>query len=145
MCTSLKKKIMLVFGTRPEAIKMCPLVNELKARSSIETLVVVTGQHRQMLAQVLEVFHVIPDYDLSIMKEKQSLFDITINVLDNLKGILEETNPDVVLVHGDTNTTFANEYMDGETTYKYYNDMMWPKRFAKCISLNEAINLFRNF
>ena len=75
------KKVMLVFGTRPEAIKMCPLVNELKARDSIETLVCVTGQHRQMLDQVLEAFHVVPDYDLSIMKEKQSLFDITESIL----------------------------------------------------------------
>lgn len=101
------KKIMLVFGTRPEAIKMCPLVNELKTRQSIQTIVCVTGQHRQMLDQVLEAFHVIPDYDLSIMKEKQTLFDITTNILNRIKAVLEEVQPDVVLVHGDTSTTFV--------------------------------------
>lgn len=101
------KKIMLVFGTRPEAIKMCPLVNELKLRKNVKTLVCVTGQHRQMLDQVLSAFDVVPDYDLSIMKEKQTLFDITAGILNNIKGILEKEAPDVVLVHGDTSTTFA--------------------------------------
>ena len=98
---------MLVFGTRPEAIKMCPLVNELKKRKTIETIVCVTGQHRQMLDQVLEAFHVVPDYDLSIMREKQTLFDVTINILEHIKQVLEEVRPDVVLVHGDTSTTFV--------------------------------------
>lgn len=101
------KKIMLVFGTRPEAIKMCPLVNELKKRETIQTIVCVTGQHRQMLDQVLGVFHVIPDYDLSIMKDKQTLFDITVNILERIKTVLEKVKPDIVLVHGDTSTTFA--------------------------------------
>ena len=101
------KTVMLVFGTRPEAIKMCPLVNELKTRQEIKTVVCVTGQHRQMLDQVLEVFNVVPDYDLSIMKEKQTLFDITTNILNRIKTVLEETKPDVVLVHGDTSTTFV--------------------------------------
>ena len=101
------KKIMLVFGTRPEAIKMCPLVNELKKRITFETKVCVTGQHRQMLDQVLKVFDVVPDYDLSIMKEKQSLFDITTNILNGIKAVLEKEMPDVVLVHGDTSTTFV--------------------------------------
>lgn len=100
-------KIMLVFGTRPEAIKMCPLVNELKTRPGIETVVCVTGQHRQMLDQVLEAFCVTPDYDLSIMKDKQTLFDITTNILNRIKAVLETVRPDVVLVHGDTSTTFA--------------------------------------
>lgn len=100
------KKIMLVFGTRPEAIKMCPLINEFKKRKGIETVVCVTGQHRQMLDQVLETFHVVPDYDLSIMKEKQTLFDITVNILNKIKEVLEEVKPDVCLVHGDTSTTF---------------------------------------
>ena len=100
------KKIMLVFGTRPEAIKMCPLVNELKTRKSIQTLVCVTGQHRQMLDQVLDVFHVIPDYDLAIMKQNQTLFDITTAILNNIKAVLENERPDVVLVHGDTSTSF---------------------------------------
>lgn len=101
------KKIMLVFGTRPEAIKMCPLVNELKKRKNIETIVCVTGQHRQMLDQVLEAFSVVPDYDLSIMKDKQTLFDVTVNILERIKTVLEEAKPDVVLVHGDTSTTFV--------------------------------------
>lgn len=101
------KKVMLVFGTRPEAIKMCPLVNELKKRENIETTVCVTGQHRQMLDQVLNTFNVVPDYDLSIMKQGQTLFDITIGILDNIKEVLIKEKPDVCLVHGDTSTTFA--------------------------------------
>ena len=101
------RRIMLVFGTRPEAIKMCPLVNELKKRESIKTIVCVTGQHRQMLDQVLETFHVVPDYDLSVMKDKQTLFDITTSILNKIKEVLEEVKPDVVLVHGDTSTTFV--------------------------------------
>lgn len=101
------KKVMLVFGTRPEAIKMCPLVNELKTREKIITKVCVTGQHRQMLDQVLEAFDVEPDYDLSIMKDKQTLFDITTNILNKIKEVLDIEKPDVVLVHGDTSTTFV--------------------------------------
>ncbi|MFH5881248.1 non-hydrolyzing UDP-N-acetylglucosamine 2-epimerase [Liberiplasma polymorphum] len=100
------KKIMVVFGTRPEAIKMCSLVNELKTRDSIETIVCVTGQHREMLDQVLHAFSVVPDYDLSIMKKGQTLFDITTSILDKMKDVLEKVKPDVVLVHGDTSTTF---------------------------------------
>lgn len=98
---------MLVFGTRPEAIKICPLVNELKKRESIKTIVCVTGQHRQMLDSVLETFGVIPDYDLSIMKDKQTLFDVTVNILERIKSVLDEVKPDIVLVHGDTSTTFV--------------------------------------
>lgn len=101
------KTVMLVFGTRPEAIKMCPLVKELKTRKSINTIVCVTGQHRQMLDQVLEAFDVVPDYDLSIMKDKQTLFDITTNILNGMGEILDKVKPDVVLVHGDTSTTFV--------------------------------------
>ena len=101
------KKVMLVFGTRPEAIKMCPLVNELKTRKGIETAVCVTGQHRQMLDQVLEAFSVVPDYDLSIMKDRQTLFDVTTNILNRIREVLEAVRPDVVLVHGDTSTTFV--------------------------------------
>ena len=98
---------MLVFGTRPEAIKMCPLVNELKSRDSLKTVVCVTGQHRQMLDQVLTAFHVVPDYDLCIMKPGQTLFDITTNILQQIKSVLEQETPDIVLVHGDTSTTFV--------------------------------------
>ena len=101
------KKVMLVFGTRPEAIKMCPLDNELKTRKGLETVVCVTGQHRQMLDQVLDTFHVVPDYDLSIMKDKQTLFDITTNILNGIGEVLDTVTPDVVLVHGDTSTTFV--------------------------------------
>ena len=98
---------MLVFGTRPEAIKMCPLVKELKTRKGIETIVCVTAQHRQMLDQVLATFGVAPDYDLNIMKDRQTLFDITTNILSGIKEVLEKEKPDVVLVHGDTSTTFV--------------------------------------
>lgn len=135
------KKIMLVFGTRPEAIKMCPLVNELKKREKIETIVCVTGQHRQMLDQVLQAFGVVPDYDLSIMKDKQTLFDVTINILERIKTVLEEVRPDVVLVHGDTSTTFVTAlacfYMQipvghveaGLRTYNIYSP--YPEEFNR--------------
>lgn len=101
------KKVMLVFGTRPEAIKMCPLINELKMRKNLQIVVCVTGQHRQMLDMVLDAFHVVPDYDLSIMKERQTLFDVTTNILNRIREVLEKEHPDVVLVHGDTSTTFV--------------------------------------
>lgn len=100
------KKVMLVFGTRPEAIKMCPLVNELKLRKNIETVVCVTGQHREMLDMVLRTFDVVPDYDLSIMKDRQTLFDVGTGILNGIKEVLEMEKPNVVLVHGDTSTTF---------------------------------------
>lgn len=101
------KKVMLVFGTRPEAIKMCPLVNELKNRKGINPMVCVTAQHRQMLDQVLSAFDVKPDYDLNIMTDRQTLFDITTKVLNGIKNVLEKEQPDIVLVHGDTSTTFV--------------------------------------
>ena len=101
------KKVLVVFGTRPEAIKMCPLVNELKKTDGIQTVVCVTGQHREMLKQVLDIFSVAADYDLSIMKENQTLFEITIQILTKIKKVLEKESPDIVLVHGDTTTTFA--------------------------------------
>lgn len=135
------KTVMLVFGTRPEAIKMCPLVNELKTRESIKTVVCVTGQHRQMLDQVLEAFHVTPDYDLSIMKDRQTLFDVTTNILNGIKEVLEEVKPDVVLVHGDTSTTFvtalASFYLQipvghveaGLRTYNIYSP--YPEEFNR--------------
>lgn len=107
MISQSPKRIMIVFGTRPEAIKMCPLVKELKIRASFQVTVCVTAQHRQMLDQVLETFSVIPDYDLNIMKANQSLFDITTNVLNGIRVVLEEVHPDIVLVHGDTSTSFV--------------------------------------
>lgn len=107
MAKEYAKTVMLVFGTRPEAVKMCPLVKELKTRKNINTVVCVTGQHRQMLDQVLEAFDVKPDYDLSIMKAGQTLFDITANILGGIGDVLDEVRPDVVLVHGDTSTTFV--------------------------------------
>ena len=135
------KTVMLVFGTRPEAIKMCPLVNELKKREAIKTVVCVTGQHREMLTQVLDAFGVVPDYDLSIMKQKQTLFDITTLILERIKAVLEEVQPDVVLVHGDTSTTFVTAlacfYMQipvghveaGLRTYNIYSP--YPEEFNR--------------
>ncbi len=102
-----KIKVMTIFGTRPEAIKMAPLVNELKQDESIETIVCVTAQHRQMLDQVLKIFKIVPDYDLNIMKERQTLAQITSNVLNGIMSVIEDAKPDIVLVHGDTTTTFA--------------------------------------
>ena len=103
-----KKKVLLVFGTRPEAIKMCPLVNELESRpDEFETVVCVTGQHREMLDQVLGAFGVVPDHDLDIMKSGQTLFDVTCDVLLRMREVLEAERPDAVLVHGDTTTSFA--------------------------------------
>lgn len=137
----MKKKVMVVFGTRPEAIKMCPLVKELKSRDNMNTIVCVTGQHREMLDQVLAAFHVEPDYDLSIMKEKQTLFDVTINILEKMKKVLVEEKPDVVLVHGDTSTTFVTAlacfYMQipvghveaGLRTYNIYSP--YPEEFNR--------------
>ena len=144
------KKIMVVFGTRPEAIKMCPLVNELKSRENIITKVCVTGQHRQMLNQVLDIFNVVPDYDLSIMKDKQTLFDITTNILNRIKEVLEQEKPDVVLVHGDTSTTFVTAlacfYMQipvghveaGLRTYNIYSP--YPEEFNR-----EAVGIISQY
>lgn len=101
------KKIMLVFGTRPEGIKMCPLVKELKQHENVQTVVCVTGQHKQMLQQVLDAFAVVPDYDLEIMQPGQTLFDVTCMVLERIRPILEKERPDIVLVHGDTSTAFV--------------------------------------
>lgn len=141
---------MTVFGTRPEAIKMCPLVQELKTRESLETVVCVTGQHKEMLKQVLDVFNVVPDYDLSIMKEKQTLFEVTINILEKMKGILEEEKPDVVLVHGDTSTTFVTSlacfYLQipvghveaGLRTYDIYSP--YPEEFNR-----QAVGILANY
>lgn len=145
------KKIMLVFGTRPEAIKMCPLIRELRARKSIQTIVVVTGQHRKMLEQVLEAFCVVPDYDLDVMKDGQTLFDVTISVLEKVKVVLEKEKPDIVLVHGDTSTTFATAlaafYLQiaighveaGLRTYNIYSP--YPEEFnRKAVSLISAFD-----
>ena len=144
------KKVMLVFGTRPEAIKMCPLVNELKKREGLQTVVCVTGQHRQMLDMVLEAFDVTPDYDLSIMKDKQTLFDVTTNILNRIKEVLEKEKPDVVLVHGDTSTTFVTAlacfYLQipvghveaGLRTYNIYSP--YPEEFNR-----QAVSIISKF
>lgn len=144
------KKVMLVFGTRPEAIKMCPLVKELKERKNIQTIICVSGQHRQMLDQVLSAFNVVPDYDLSIMKDKQTLFDITTNLLNGIKVILEKEKPDVVLVHGDTSTTFVTAlacfYLQipighieaGLRTYNVYSP--YPEEFNR-----QAVSILAKF
>ena len=144
------KKIVLVFGTRPEAIKMCPLVNELKKHEELQTVVCVTGQHRQMLDMVLEAFDVIPDYDLSIMKDKQTLFDVTTNILNRIKEVLEKEKPDVVLVHGDTSTTFVTAlacfYLQlpvghveaGLRTYNIYSP--YPEEFNR-----QAVSIISKF
>lgn len=141
---------MMVFGTRPEAIKMCPLVNELKSRKEAEVIVCVTGQHRQMLDQVLSAFSVVPDYDLSIMKEKQTLFDITTSILDRIKTVLEKEKPDTVLVHGDTTSAFVTAlacfYMQipvghieaGLRTYNIFSP--YPEEFNR-----EAISLVAKY
>lgn len=144
------KKVMIVFGTRPEAIKMCPLILELKKRETIHVTICVTAQHRQMLDQVLETFHVIPDYDLNIMKNKQTLFDITIGVLNGIKRVLEEVKPDIVLVHGDTSTTFVTALAcfyyqipighveAGLRTYNIYSP--YPEEFNR-----EAVSLVASY
>ena len=145
------KKVVLVFGTRPEAIKMCPLVNELKAHpKDFDTIVCVTGQHREMLDQVLEVFQVVPEYDLSIMKLGQTLFDVTSDVLLKIKAVLEIEKPDVVLVHGDTTTSFAAAlaafYLQipighveaGLRTHNMYSP--WPEEFNR-----QAVDLITQY
>ena len=101
------KKVMLVFGTRPEAIKMAPLVNKFQENTDFQTIVCVTAQHREMLDQVLDIFEIKPDYDLNIMKQGQDLYDITSRVMLGLRNVLDEANPDIVLVHGDTTTSMA--------------------------------------
>ena len=144
------KKVMLVFGTRPEAIKMCPLVKELKTRTNIQTKVCVTGQHREMLHQVLKVFDVVPDYDLDIMKSQQTLFDVTVNILERIKEVLDKERPDVVLVHGDTSTTFVTAlacfYLHipvghVEAGLRTYNlESPWPEEFNR-----QAVSIVSKF
>ena len=144
------KKVLLVFGTRPEAIKMCPLVKELKSREKLITKVCVTAQHREMLDQVLNVFDVVPDYDLNIMKSKQTLFDVTINILERIKSILEKEKPNIVLVHGDTSTTFVTTlacfYLQipvghVEAGLRTYNlQSPWPEEFNR-----QAVSIVSKF
>ena len=139
------KKVMLVFGTRPEAIKMAPLVKEFqKNKDSFETVVCVTGQHREMLDQVLNIFDITPDYDLNIMKQGQDLYDVTARVLIGMRDVLRETQPDVVLVHGDTTTSMAaalaafyqqipvGHVEAGLRTYNMYSP--WPEEMNRQIT-----------
>ena len=145
-----KKKIVTVFGTRPEAIKMCPLILELKKRKELEVIVCVTAQHRQMLDQVLDIFGIVPDYDLNVMKNRQTLFDITTGILTSIKSVLEKEKPDVVLVHGDTSTTFVTAlacfYLQipvghveaGLRTYNIYSP--YPEEFNR-----EAVSLISEY
>ena len=144
------KKVLIVFGTRPEAIKLCPLIIELKKRISIETVVCVTAQHRQMLDQVLDFFKIIPDYDLNIMKNKQTLFDITSSILNDIRLVLEKEMPDLVIIHGDTTTAFstalASFYLQipighveaGLRTHNIYSP--FPEEFNR-----KAISLISNY
>ena len=144
------RKVMTVFGTRPEAIKICPLVNEMRKREGLEVVVCVTAQHRQMLDQVLSTFDVRPDYDLNIMKERQTLFDITTNILNGIREVLEKERPDVVLVHGDTSTTFVTAlacfYLQipvghveaGLRTYNIYSP--YPEEFNR-----EAVSIISQY
>lgn len=145
------KTVVCTIGCRPDAIKMMPLVIELKKRKDIKTVVLSTGQHRQMLDQVFDAFNVYPDYDLKIMKERQTLFDVTTGILDNVKSVLEEVKPDVVLVHGDTSTAFVTAlacfYMQipvghveaGLRTYNIYSP--YPEEFNRqAIGLVSAFN-----
>jgi UDP-N-acetylglucosamine 2-epimerase (non-hydrolysing) len=146
----MNKKVMVVFGTRPEAIKMCPVVKELKTREKLDTVVCVTGQHREMLDQVLEAFSVVPDYDLSIMKAKQTLFDVTISILEKMKAVFEKVKPNIVLVHGDTSTTFVTAlacfYLQipvghveaGLRTYNIYSP--YPEEFNR-----QAVGIVANY
>ncbi len=141
---------MIIFGTRPEAIKMCPLVNELKRRAVFDVVVCVSGQHREMLDSVLNAFDVTPDYDLSIMKKGQTLFDITQSILSKVRPVLESEKPDVVLVHGDTSTTFVTAlacfYMQipvghveaGLRTYNIYSP--YPEEFNR-----QAVGIISSF
>ena len=144
------KKIMVVFGTRPEAIKMCPLVNELKSRKAFDVVVCVTGQHLELLNQVLDAFDVVPEYNLSIMKEKQSLFTITTSILEKIKSVLDNEKPDLVMVHGDTSTTFVTSLAcyycqipvghveAGLRTYNIYSP--YPEEFNR-----QAVSLISRF
>ncbi|HNX62868.1 MAG TPA: UDP-N-acetylglucosamine 2-epimerase (non-hydrolyzing) [Candidatus Limiplasma sp.] len=144
------KKVMLIFGTRPEAIKMCPLVHVLEHHPAFETVVCVSGQHRQMLDQILDCFQVTPKYDLCIMQQKQTLFDVTVNILLKIREILETEKPDVVLVHGDTSTAFATAlacfYLQipvghveaGLRTYNLYSP--FPEEFNR-----QAVDLVSRF
>lgn len=145
------KKIMLVFGTRPEAIKMCPLVNRLKEEKDFQVSVCVTGQHEEMLKQVLDVFQIEPDYSLHIMKDRQTLFDVAIGIMNGIREVLKKEKPDLVLVHGDTSTTFntslACYYLQipvghveaGLRTYDIYSP--FPEEFNRqAVGIISALN-----
>ena len=143
-------KVMTIFGTRPEAVKMAPLVKELESRAEIQSICCITAQHRQMLDMVLDTFGVVPEYDLAIMKQRQTLFDVTTEILNSIRAVLEEVKPDVVLVHGDTSTTFVTAlacfYMSipvghveaGLRTYNIYSP--YPEEFNR-----QAVSIISRF
>lgn len=135
-----KVKVMTIFGTRPEAIKMAPLVKELEKRQEVESIVCVTAQHRQMLDQVLELFKITPDYDLNIMKERQSLTTITTGVLEGLDELFKTVKPDIVLVHGDTTTTFAGSLAAFYNKIKIGHVEAGLRTFDKYFPFPEEIN-----
>ncbi|MCX7695370.1 MAG: UDP-N-acetylglucosamine 2-epimerase (non-hydrolyzing) [Caloramator sp.] len=133
-------KVMTIFGTRPEAIKMAPLVKELEKRENIESIVCVTAQHRQMLDQVLDLFEIKPDYDLNIMKDRQTLTSITTGVLEGLDELFKEVKPDIVLVHGDTTTTFAGSLAAFYNKIKIGHVEAGLRTFDKYFPFPEEIN-----
>jgi UDP-N-acetylglucosamine 2-epimerase (non-hydrolysing) len=135
-----KIKVMTIFGTRPEAIKMAPLVKELEKREGIESIVCVTAQHREMLDQVLNLFEIKPEYDLDIMKDRQTLSGITTRVLEGLEGIFKEAEPDIVLVHGDTTTTFAGSLAAFYNKIKVGHVEAGLRTFNKYFPFPEEIN-----
>ena len=144
------KKVLIIFGTRPEAIKMCPVVKAFQNNTKIQTVVCVTGQHREMLKQVLDIFEIKPDYDLNIMKPNQTLYDITIDILNSIREVFLKEQPDLVLVHGDTSTTFVSalaafyqkipvgHVAAGLRTYNIYSP--YPEEFNR-----QAVSLLAKF
>ena len=128
-----KRRVMTIFGTRPEAIKMAPLVQELERRPDLESICCVTAQHRQMLDSVLEIFRIRPDFDLDVMEQRQTLSTITTKCLLGLEGVFEAAAPDLVLVHGDTSTTFAGALA------AFYHQILWDMWRQGCVPVTSIL------